>query len=424
MKRQYSVLFLVLLISLLFGCSSTRMMVSPPVLDETRTLEEKLLSFNIPKVEVTHPTVYYDGNAWRDRLVDLIEGAEDYLITSAFLASSSEELETLYSTLVQKAKSGVRVYFVVDGIGSFDMTETRFHLIPLKFLRDSGVHLLEYNPVSTARLVGGFSLAYRDHRKFLIIDGKHVAVGGMNLNYISIGAQKSDLQRDSMYEFYSPSLIEEMLDHFVPWWNEQSWETICREDFSVDWNVIDGMKTYDAFYVNQQPKSDTLSLLFGALLNEAEHEVKVLPFLPFMDTCMIEAFRRTGQRGVDVKMIVPFDKRVSNRKGIEYMAKDLMAMDIDLRIEQNSEVSQSLLHEKLMIVDDRYVVIGSTNINYRSFNLAFETALVIDSVELAQEVEAHFDRLYEETVPITDEMAETWRTFASYPRFAFGFIGG
>ncbi len=424
MKRLCLLFLLVLFLFFTLGCSSTSHMLSPKVLDDTLPLEEKLLSFNIPKVQVTYPTVYYDGLEWRDRLIELIEGAEDYLITSAFLASSSEELEGLYAALVRKAESGVRVYFVVDGTGPFDMTETRFHLIPLKFLRDSGVHLLEYSPMSAARLVSGINLLYRDHRKFLIIDGKHLAVGGMNLNYISIGASEEDLQRDSMYEFYSPSLAATMLDHFVPWWNEQSWETINREDFPVDWQAADGLKTYDAFYVDQHPKSDKLSLLFGSLLNEAEHEIKVLPFLPFMDKHMIEAFRRAQERGVDVTMIVPFDKRVGNRKGIEFMAQDLLTMGINLRIEKESDASQRLLHEKLMIVDDRYVVIGSTNINYRSFNLAYETALVIDSPELAKQVEAHFDSLYENTMPITEEMAEKWQKFSSYPRFVFGFIGG
>ena len=198
MKRLCLVLFLVLFLFFTLSCSSTSHMLSPLALDEALTLEEKLLSFDIPKVQVTYPTVYYDGNAWRERLIELIEGAEDYLITSAFLASSSDELEGLYAALVRKAQSGVRVYFVVDGIGPFDMTETRYHLIPLKYLRDSGVHLLEYNPMSAARLVSGINLMYRDHRKFLIIDGKHLAVGGMNLNYISIGAPGEDLQRDSM----------------------------------------------------------------------------------------------------------------------------------------------------------------------------------------------------------------------------------
>ena len=92
MKRLCLLFLLVLFLFFTLGCSSTSHMLSPKVLDDTLPLEEKLLSFNIPKVQVTYPTVYYDGLEWRDRLIELIEGAEDYLITSAFLASSSEEL--------------------------------------------------------------------------------------------------------------------------------------------------------------------------------------------------------------------------------------------------------------------------------------------------------------------------------------------
>jgi cardiolipin synthase len=66
-------------------------------------------------------------------------------------------------------------------------------------------------------------------------------------------------------------------------------------------------------------------------------------------------------------MIVPFDIAGEQPKGNRVHAKDLLTMRIDLRIEKESEKeSRSLLHEKLMIIDDRYVVIGSTNINYRS----------------------------------------------------------
>ncbi len=424
--HRYRLLGLLLLASILLatGCSSTHHMTSPEVLDQSIPLEEKFSSFGIPSVQVSYPEVYYNGREWRDRLIALVEEAEDYLITSSFLASSSEDLQELYSTLARKAESGVRVYFVVDGIGPFDMTETRYHLIPLKFLRESGVHLLEFNPISGARLVSGLNLLYRDHRKFLIVDGVHVALGGMNLNYISIGAVGEQLQRDSMYEFHSPELCNLLLDYFVPWWNEQTWDEIAREDFTVDTSVLAGKETYQGWYVNQEPGSAQISKLFGSLLSEAEHSIQVLPFLPFMDNEMIEAFRLAEERGVAIEMIVPFDRRVTNRKGIEYMAKDLLEMGIDLRIEEERAETQQLLHEKLMIVDERYVVIGSTNVNYRSMNLAYENSLVIDSPKLAKQLQEHFRELYERTIPITEEMADDWHTFGNWPRFVTAFFGG
>ncbi|NCC65840.1 MAG: phosphatidylserine/phosphatidylglycerophosphate/cardiolipin synthase family protein, partial [Spirochaetia bacterium] len=177
--KQRVLIFVILVMLVLFGgCTSTKLMVSPLVLDQSISLEEKLSFYDLPEVQVTYPEVYYNGHEWKDRLIELVQNAEDYLITSAFLASSAEELEDLYATLARKAESGVRVYFVVDGIGSFDMTETRFHLIPIKYLTESGVHLLEYNSISGGRIVSGLNLLLRDHRKFLIVDGKHIALGG------------------------------------------------------------------------------------------------------------------------------------------------------------------------------------------------------------------------------------------------------
>jgi cardiolipin synthase len=123
-------------------------------------------------------------------------------------------------------------------------------------------------------------------------------------------------------------------------------------------------------------------------------------------------------------MIIPFDRRATNRKGIEYMTKDLLDMGIDLRIERESAETQRLLHEKLIIVDERYVMIGSTNINYRSMNLAYENSLVIDSPELAQQLKLHFEQLYEKTIPITEEMADRWHTLRNWPRFITAFFGG
>lgn len=424
MKRVFLVCSVIVLFSLFVGCTSTTHLVKGSSVDSSLSLEEKMESYDIPKISMTYPTIYYDGALWRERVIELVRSSEDYIIISSFLASSSECLDELYSLIAQKAEEGVRIYFIVDGTGSFDMTETRFHLIPLKFLRDSGVHLLEYNPMSAARLVAGPKILLRDHRKYLIVDGKNLAIGGMNLNYISIGAAGNDLQRDTMYEFASPELCEVMLDGFVPWWNEQTWDEVRREDFSVDYTFKSDEEHYTAWFADQHPFSDKLAGMYGSLLAEAKVNVKALPFLPFFDQYLLSVFRQTAQRGVDVEMAIPFDSRVSNRKGIEFIAKDLLSMHINLRLEKESEKSQRLLHEKLMIVDSRYVAIGSTNLNYRSFTLAYEMSLVIDSPALAKEMEEHFATIFEDSLPITKEQAELWRRLDNWPRYAFGIIGG
>jgi cardiolipin synthase len=383
-----------------------------------------MAAYGVPKVSITMPIVYRDGHAWKNRVIQLVENAEDYIILSSFLASNSEELEELYATIERKAQEGVRIYFIVDGTGSFDLTETRFHLIPLKYLRESGVHYLEFNPLSAARLISGLDLAYRDHRKYAIIDGKTLALGGMNLNYISIGAENNDLQRDSMYEFTSPSLCKIMLDSFVPWWNEQSWDTVRREDFFVDESIGDEEPHFDAWYAEQYPQMDKLSGFYGSLLAEAEHSIKMLPFLPFMDEPMLKAFRQTVERGIAVTMIIPVDSRESNREGLEYMMKELQATGIELKQENLGENTQQLLHEKLMIIDSRYIVIGSSNFNYRTMNLAYDISMVIDNPQMALELENHYQTINDNSFLITKEYAQQLHSFDKWSSFLFGFFGG
>ena len=111
-------------------------------------------------------------------------------------------------------------------------------------------------------------------------------------------------------------------------------------------------------------------------------------------------------------------------KGNWSHGKGSFEMNIDLRLENESAKTQRLLHEKLMIVDSRYVVVGSTNLNYRSFTLAYEVSLVIDSPALAKEMEEHFATILDDSQPITEEQAEAWQRLDNWPRYAFGIIGG
>jgi cardiolipin synthase len=120
---------------------------------------------------------------------------------------------------------------------------------------------------------------YRDHRKFLIIDGKHhLRVGGMNLNYISIrGSRRRPAGETACMSFTLPPWQQPCSITSSNGGNEQSWETIERDDFAVDFQAADGLKAYDAFYLDQHPKSKKIGQLFGSLINEARHEIKVLP---------------------------------------------------------------------------------------------------------------------------------------------------
>ena len=177
MTRYLTILALCLCL-LLCACSLTESFVDPYIQDASIPLAERLEASGGVPVQVPYPETYYDAKAFLERYVDLISSAEDYILVTTFLGSASEGLEELYAALAEKAREGVVVYMVMDGISSFDMTATAQYMYPLYFLRESGVHLIEYGSLSGMMLIHPTSLLIREHRKMVVVDGRWCVLGG------------------------------------------------------------------------------------------------------------------------------------------------------------------------------------------------------------------------------------------------------
>ncbi|MFA7168065.1 MAG: phosphatidylserine/phosphatidylglycerophosphate/cardiolipin synthase family protein [Sphaerochaetaceae bacterium] len=403
----------------LCGCASTKTMLEPPYSDPSVSVEQKLEEIGLTKTPITDPKVYYDGNAWMERVKTLVSNAKKYVILTSFLASDSDECKDLYHVIVDKANEGVPVYFLVDGIGLFDMTESRFHLVPLTYLNDTPVHFMEFSPMSTARFVSLGNMLYRYHQKVVIIDGETMAIGGMNLNYISVGAKGKDLQRDSMYEFHSPQAIKEFVSWFIDWWNSNSWDRIAPDAFPVDMEYDKNKQWQDAWFVNQIPGHDTLAETYGALIASAKESVEILPFLPALDGNMKKAISDAIARGVKVSMVISYDPRTADR----WMYLPLLEMGVQMRLETGKS-DLGLLHEKLMVVDGRYVVFGSSNFNYRSMTLSYESAMVLSDMTVAANIQQHFQTLFDNATTVSLDEARKWQTVDKYLMHLIMTVGG
>ncbi len=419
-----SVLCLVVLFQ--SGCTNTRYLVEGISADTSVTLPEKMDAMQLPLVELTYPTVYYEGPQWMERMLQLVSEAQDHIILVSFLASECDDNTAIYDMLIEKAQAGVDVWMVIDGTSMFDMTESRFHMRTLQRLRSGGVHLFEYNPISVDRLVGVPMMLFREHRKILQVDEDVVAVGGMNVNYISMTSPNSQAmgQRDMMCDFRSAELSTAIQEDFRTFWNNLSWEEIPQGRFVPPTGYVLDEQTVKAWYVNQTYGSWNMGMLFGSLLSSAKETVHILPFLPYSDANMIQALSDTVQRGVDVTMLLPFDSRPSNRKAIQYMTEALVGTGIDLRRENETDGHLPLLHEKLMVIDGQYSLIGSSNFNFRSMNLANEIVLIVDDTQFASQMLAHFNELEGNTMTVSEEEAAQWKQAGSLVAFLLGFLGG
>ena len=429
MKRLKKAAFLLLLVVLLASCSSTKPFVSDVTTSSELTTEEKLEYYGGRAVSVDLPEMYFNGEDWYERMTELIEDDEDYILLSTFLGSSSPTLEPLFNLLIEKAQAGVDVYLIIDGSSNLDMTDTRFVMTPLNYLRNYGINLLIYQPMSFTHIINPSSLIVRDHRKMMVVDGRISAIGGMNINYISMGAEEK-CQRDSMYVFSSSSLASMLIEEFVSIWNESSVDKMDEEDFRREEETESGEAGYSAWLFNRNVYEGGVSLsgMYGSLINDAEESIFLCPYLPTVDSDMLESLRSAVERGVDTEIWCSIDSRGYARAGGAYTIEKLISETgveyYDVSNDENGD-ALPLFHMKVMIVDDRYVVIGSSNFNFRSMTLSHELALVIDSPEMAALVKEAVKEEAVNPVLVTEEdAAKEKKEHGSFLCYLFTYYGG
>ena len=424
--KKYIPLFLSFLLVLASSCSTTKPFTDTSVIESDLSLSEKLELYGGKKVTVDDPILYFDGSEWLMDMTEMVEEAEDYILLSTFLGSSCPNLEPLFDTLIKKAEEGVRVYVIIDGTSSLDMTESKFVMTNLAYLKEKGIKLLVYSPISFTHLINPVQIIIRDHRKMMVIDGKLAAIGGMNINYISMGAE-GKTQRDSMYVFSSPSLSSLLIDEFVKIWNEGS----------VDYLDIDSFKKYpatgeynDAWLFNRNVYSGDVSIagMFATLIGEAKESIFLCPYLPTVDDKMAESLRKAKERGVDVEIWCSQDSRGYAKAGSSWavaeLVKDTGATFHEVTYDENGELLP-MYHMKMMVVDDRYVVIGSSNFNYRSMTLSHEIALVVDSPSFARKAKEAAKESAGHGVVLTEEEAEkAKKEYGNYFAYLFSYFGG
>ena len=424
--RKVLVPLVIALSMLVFSCSTTKPFTDQEMIESDLTLSEKLEAYGGKKVTVDDPVLYFDGSVWLEDMSRMVEEAEDYILLSTFLGSSCPNLEPLFDAIVKKAEEGVRVYVIIDGTSSLDMTESKFVMTNLSYLREKGVNLLIYSPISFSHLINPVQIIIRDHRKMMVIDGKTAAVGGMNINFISMGAGDKT-QRDSMYVFSSPSLSSLLIDEFVKIWNEG-----C-----VDYLNVDSFKKYttedegfDAWLFNRNVYSGDVSIagMFASLINEAESSIFLCPYLPTVDDRMAESLFRAKERGVDVDIWCSQDSRGYAKSGSSWavaeLIKDTGATFHEVTYSEDGELLP-MYHMKMMVVDDRYIVIGSSNFNYRSMTLSHEIALVVDSPTFAKAAKEAAKLSAGEGVILTKEEAlKAKKEYGNLFAYLFSYFGG
>lgn len=304
-----------------------------------------------------------DGDEVFPAMLAAIRSARHTITFETYIFWSSSVARQFTEALVERARAGVHTHVLIDWVGSQRVSDD-----DLARMREAGVEVQLYRPLRWYDLD---RLNHRDHRKLLIVDGRVGFTGGVGIADKWLGhAQDRDHWRDSQFRAEGP-VVAQLQAAFMDDWLESRGVVLDGPGYFPD---LDPTGPALAQALKSSPSSGSASLRLMYLLAIASASRSVLIgnsyFVPDdMTVAMLVAARA---RGVDVEIVVPgpiLDAQVVRRAS---RAKWGPLLEAGVRI---YEYQPTMYHTKVMVVDDRWVSVGSTNLDDRSFRLNQEANL-------------------------------------------------
>ena len=364
----------------------------------------------VEAVKTEQPEIYDGGLEIRKKMLELINEATDYILIDSFLVTSIGPALDVLDALKAKQDEGVRVYILTDFSVRYVPEEDAF-----AYLEEIGIPYAEYNPLTVSKLILMPVLLARDHRKFWVVDGKVLFLGGANINESSLTSREDGGNRDFMIAVKSPEAVSEMISAFVKTWNRSSSMQLKQSDFAVQGEPS---KEVRMWLFNQQFEGETANVvpMVDGLFAMAQKEIWILQAYAFVNPDLIKMIKTASERGVSVNFVFGEPVRYQRfRYASYYGIKNILKAGGKVWV---CESGTSPLHYKSILVDDNLVEMGSANLNFRSYHLSKETNLVIEDKVSARKIRGTLQEFLKNSRQVTREEAKQYRGL----RYSLGWL--
>ena len=333
-----------------------------------------------------------DGEATFDSIFQGIERARHYILVQFYIVASDGLGNDLKNRLIGKARQGIRVYFLYDEIGSLKLGAGY-----LGELADAGVKALKFN--TTRGRTNRFQLNFRNHRKIVVVDGQESWVGGHNVADEYLGESTGlDFWRDTHVRLAGPVAQSLQLSFAEDWhWASDG----DKVDLSWEARAAEGEHSVAALALPSGPDDpfETCTLFFVKAIHSAKNRLWIASpyFVP--DEQFMTALHLAVIRGVDVRILIPVktDNPLVTYTHWSYV-EELKRIGVNVAWYQ-----KGFMHQKVVLVDENYSMIGTANFDNRSFRLNFEVTAVIADAVFNDEVASMLEHDFNNGTPVTEE---------------------
>ncbi len=353
------------------------------IINETRGIVRILLHDNLsPLTAGNRVTLLINGEEKFPEVIKAMESARDHIHLEYFIYENDTIGNTIKDLLIRKAREGVRVRLIYDDFGSRSI---RKRLV--KELRNGDVEAFPFNRIRLPFFANRVN--YRNHRKIIIIDGTTGFTGGINISdrYINdSGLKNRYFWRDTHIRIDGPGIIF-LQNIFLCDWNFCSGQRLEPEKKHFNTARLPGGNIHVQIAASgpDSPNSTImLSILKAVSIAKEEILITTPYFIP--GGSIIDSLKMALLGGVSVKLLVPgiSDSRIVNAAARSYYG-ELLGSGAEIFLYR-----KGFVHSKTMVIDGSFSVVGSANMNHRSFNLDFEVNANIYSAEFAGQMRNMF----------------------------------
>lgn len=336
----------------------------------------------IPCLANNHVRLLVNGDATFDAIFAAIDTAREQLLVQFFIVHDDELGRALQERLCNRARAGVKVYFLYDSIGCHALGR---HYI--RVLQQAGV---EARPFSThPGFVNRFQLNFRNHRKLVVVDGARAFVGGHNVGNEYLGKRPPLAPwRDTHIEIQGAAVLDLQMAFAEDWY----WAAREVPYLMMPPAAPAGDMVCQIVPSGPADAQETCSLFFVEAIQAATRRVWITSpyFVP--DEAVFAMLRLAVLRGVDVRILIP--SRPDHL--VVYAASTIYAYQAIGAGVKMYRYEPGFLHQKVILIDDEAAAVGTANLDNRSFRLNFElmvmTAHPAFAADVARMLEADFDK--------------------------------
>ena len=320
-----------------------------------------------------------DPNHALEAMQSEIAKAQRFIHLEYYIIESDEVTRQLFDALEEAKKRGVEVRILYDSLGSIWLKRIFLHS-----LIKAGAKVAGFLPLSF--LPQRINFNFRNHRKILVIDGRVAFTGGTNIGRKYLGRRFDQQWHDYSVRVTGPTCLQ-LEDVFAKDWHFTTQEDLFGSQY---YPSVQGMGGNAIQVLESGPDSTFLALHHALILalNSAHKEILLTTpyFIP--DPALMTTLRVAALKGVRVRLVLP---QKTDQWLVHYASRSFYDSLLRAGVEIY-EYEPRILHAKLLTIDGDWTIVGSANMDTRSFRLNFELNLLIYGKTVASQAKGLLER--------------------------------